>query len=95
MILTQEELNEWEILREKEIIHRIGKGDLAIRKSLYREYPVAVRHYISLFPNNHLDIVDLQKIDYLTELTEKFFCLINNPSSNERSILNWIREEKA
>jgi hypothetical protein len=94
-ILTQQELNEWEILKEKEIIHKIGNGNLAIRKNLYRKYPVAFRHYMSLFPNNHLDIVDLQKIDYLTELTEKFYSVINNPDSNERSILNWIREEKA
>ena len=93
--LTQEELNEWGILKEKEIIHKIGKGDLAIRKSLYREYPVAVRHYMSLFPNNHLDIEDLQKIEYLTALTEKFYSVIDNPDSNERSVLNWIREEKA
>lgn len=93
--MTQEEINDWEVLKEKEIVHRIGKGDLAVRKSLYREYPVAVRHYISLFPNNHLDIVDLQKKDYLTSLTEEFYRLIDNPDSNERSILNWIREKNA
>ena len=93
--ISTEELNEWGILKEKEIIHKIGKGDLAIRKSLYREYPVAVRHYMSLFPNNHLDIEDLQKIEYLTALTEKFYSIIDNPDSNERSVLNWIREEKA
>jgi hypothetical protein len=93
--LIQEELDEWEVLKEKEIVHRIGKGDLAIKKSLYREYPAAVRHYKSLFPNNHLDIVDLQKIQHLTLLTESFFDVIDNPDSNERSILNWIRDEKA
>lgn len=93
--LTQEEIEEWEVLKEKEIVRRIGKGDLAIRKSLYREYPVAVRHYESLFPNNHLDIVDLQKVEYLTTLTEEFHQLIDTSTSNERSILNWIREKKS
>jgi hypothetical protein len=53
--LTAQELIEWEILKEREIIHKIGMGGLAIRKSLYREYPMAVRHYMSLFPNNHLE----------------------------------------
>ncbi|WP_208859813.1 hypothetical protein [Sporosarcina ureae] len=93
--LTQEEIDEWEVLNEKEIVRRIGKGDLAIRKGRYREYPVAVRHFISLYPNNHLDIVDLQQIEQLTTSTEEFHQIIVNPASNERSILNWIREEKA
>lgn len=74
--LTQEEIEEWEVLKEKEIVRRIGKGDLAIRKSLYREYPVAVRHYESLFPNNHLDIVDLQKV-----VTTNGKDYVNNQSS--------------
>jgi len=93
--LTQEEIVGWEVLKEKEIVRRIGKGDLVIRKSLYREYPVAARHFMSLFPNNHLDIVDLQQIEQLTTSTEGFHQIIVNPVSNERSILNWIREEKA
>lgn len=88
-------MKEWEILKEKEIIQRIGDGKLAIRKSLYREFPVAVRHYISLFPNNHLDIVDLQNVEYLSALIQEFHSLIENPSSNERSVLNWIQEQKA
>ncbi|WP_210367876.1 hypothetical protein [Bacillus sp. REN3] len=92
-VLTKEELKEWEFLKEKEVVHR--SGNLVVRRSKYREYPAAVRHYESLFPNNHLDIVDLQKIDQLTKLTEKFHQLIDNPNSNERSILNWIRENSA
>ena len=91
--LTQEALNEWEILKEKEIVHRFG--DMIVRRSRYREYPVAVRHFESLFPNNHLDIVDLKKVEYLTSLSEEFHQLIETPTSNERSILKWIREKSA
>lgn len=94
-ILTQEEKEEWEILKEKEIVPGIGNGDFVVRRSLYREYPVAVRHYKSLFPNNHLDIVELQQTERLTSLAEMFLAVIDSPNSNERSILNWIREEKA
>ncbi|WP_257351438.1 hypothetical protein [Pseudalkalibacillus decolorationis] len=78
--LTMKEKDEWNILREREVIHKIGDGDLAIRKSLYREYPVAVRHYLSLFPNNHLDIVDLRNTEYLSNNVELFYSLINSPS---------------
>ncbi|EGQ23769.1 hypothetical protein HMPREF9372_2653 [Sporosarcina newyorkensis 2681] len=92
-VLTKEELKEWEILKDKEVVHR--SGNFVVRRSKYREYPAAVRHYESLFPNNHLDIVDLQKIEQLTKLTEKFHQMIDNPNSNERSILNWIRENRA
>ncbi|MEC0983805.1 Shedu anti-phage system protein SduA domain-containing protein [Bacillus safensis] len=93
--LTQEEKDEWEILKDQEVVKRFDNSNLVVRKSRYREYPVAVRHYKSLFPNNHLDIVDLQQIDYLTSLTEDYLSIIDNPNSNERSILNWIREERA
>ncbi|WP_062353361.1 hypothetical protein [Bacillus kwashiorkori] len=85
-VLTTEELKEWDNLKEKEIVHKSGK--FVVRKNKYREYPVAVRHYESLFPNNHLDIVDLQKVDMLSELVEEFHQLIDNSTSNEKSILN-------
>ncbi|WP_051688323.1 Shedu anti-phage system protein SduA domain-containing protein [Desulfofalx alkaliphila] len=93
-ILTQEELKKWEVLKEKEIVSSLG-DDLVIRKNLYREYPVAVRHFISLFPNNHLDIMDLQQATHLKVLTEEFYRIINNPSTTERFILNWISQTKA
>lgn len=91
--LNADEIKEWEELKEKEIVNRMGK--FKIRKSLYREYPVAVRHKMSLFPNNHLDIVDLQKENALYPLIEGYSQIIENELTNERDILNWVKENKA
>ncbi|AZU60270.1 Shedu anti-phage system protein SduA domain-containing protein [Neobacillus mesonae] len=91
--LTEQEENEWEVLKEKEIIKRLGK--LKVKRSLYREYPVAVRHKMSLFPNNHLDIVDLQNEEQLLMLIEEYSEIIANQTMNERDILNWIKEKRA
>lgn len=91
--LTEQEVREWEILKEKEIIQRVG--ELKIRKSLYREYPFAVRRKMSLFPNSHLDIVELQEEERLLMLIESYSKLLDNPLTNERNILNWLRKERA
>lgn len=92
-VLTKEETGLWEILKQKEVVDKIG--DLEIRTSLFREYPRAVRHYMSLFPNHYLDIEDLTNETELSHLSESFLDVITNPTSNERSILTWIRDKKA
>jgi hypothetical protein len=59
-LLTEAEKKEWENVKQREIIfYHDGKPSIA-RRNLFREYPKAVRHYLSLFPNNYLDIEDLQ-----------------------------------
>lgn len=63
--------------------------------SILTQEELAARHFMSLFPNNHLDIVDLQQIEQLTSSIEEFYQIIVNLTSNERSILSWIREEEA
>ncbi|WP_025723557.1 hypothetical protein [Paenibacillus polymyxa] len=56
--LTDEELKLWD---EKKEAEKVGKlGGKWIRKSLFREYPKAARHFMSLFPNNYLDIEELK-----------------------------------
>ncbi|MFG0217226.1 DUF4263 domain-containing protein, partial [Brevibacillus porteri] len=91
--LTQQESEEWGLLEEKAVTHKLGNQ--SIMRNVYREYPVAVRHYLSLFPNNHLDIVDLHKENELTNLVEQFHKELEKPMTNERSILNFIKENKA
>lgn len=93
--LTLEETELWETLKEKEVVHRSRNGKMEVRKSLYRQYPVAARHYISLFPNNHLDIEDLKKEDLLNDLITQFEEELNEIGANERVILNWIKENSA
>jgi hypothetical protein len=91
--LTQEEIQEWQRLKEQEKAHKTGST--WITKSLYRDYPKAVRHYMSLFPNNHLDIVDLQDKEKLDKLTECFLLELDNPEANERSIMKFIKDNEA
>lgn len=91
--LTIEEKEQWE---EKKEAEKIGKiGDIEIRKSLFREYPKAARHFMSLFPNNYLDIEELQNDLKLNNLCEKYAQILDSPGTPERIILNWIRENKA
>lgn len=51
--------------KSKEVVHRSKNGESEISKSLYRQY-------ISLFPNNHLDIENLIKEDLLNSLITQF-----------------------
>ncbi len=53
--LTEYEILEREAIDSKEVIH-IGKT-IIFNTSTYSKYPEAVRHNLSLFPNNHLDTV--------------------------------------
>lgn len=52
---------------------------------MFREYPKAVRHCLSLFPNNYLDINNLQNEELLKEKNQEFSkiisdneCIVNN-----------------
>ena len=60
-----------------------------------RLYPEAVRHYNSLFPNNHVEVFDFQNAGNMEILTEEFCDLIHNPCTNERDILRFINHKPA
>lgn len=90
--LTEQERIEWKRIKKEETVHL---GDFTVTQSKFHEYPKAVRHYESLFPNNYLDIMDLQKVDELNKLIEQFSKLLENNHSNERDILSFINENKA
>ena len=90
--LTEDERQRWDGIKEKEIIHH---GKITIRNSYYHDYPNAVRHYLSLFPNNHLDIMILREKEFLKNTISKFYELLNNPANGERDVLNFIKDEKA
>jgi hypothetical protein len=92
-ILSEKDKVTWEELQEQEIVHQFG--GMTVRRSKYREYPVGVRHYLGLFPNNHLDINDLQKEEELNFQTDKFLETILTPEANERTLLNFIRDHGA
>ena len=64
--LSDEERTRWSELRQEEIINVNNTSDSTFRRSRFREYPKAVRHFQSTFPNNYLDIVELRNVDCLS-----------------------------
>ena len=58
-------------------------------------YPVAVRHYESLFPNNHVELFDFQKEGNIEQLNEEFCALIHDANTNERDVLRFINHRPA
>ncbi|WP_205514665.1 Shedu anti-phage system protein SduA domain-containing protein [Longitalea arenae] len=92
--ISEDERLIWEELKNQEKV--FINGQLSnIRKSLYTKYPIAVRHFLSLFPNNFLDSVELRKkTESLIDKLDKFRMLLDN-SAEERNILNFIKSENA
>ncbi|MBW9158643.1 Shedu anti-phage system protein SduA domain-containing protein [Clostridium tagluense] len=96
-VLTVEENEDWSNLDVKATLDVDGlplmpKG---VRRNNYRDLPKAVRHYKSLFPNNYLDICDLKQEDVLHSMIDKFEQLLDDGTTGEREILNYIRDKKA
>ena len=90
--LTTDEKAEWESLKQKEIDRKSG---LAIRKSSFLDYPKAVRHNLSLFPNNYLDIMELGDTERLEGLIGCFGQILDSEAITERDILNYIKQNEA
>ena len=91
--LTDEERQLWDEIKLKEITYR--SGNMTVRRSLFREYPKAARHYMSLFPNNYMDIEELKNEMELNDLTDKYLIMLDSQGTPERTVLNWIRENNA
>lgn len=89
--LTDEELISWEAVKEQE---KAGKGNLK-KANLFRQYPKAARHYMSLFPNHYLDIEELQEFDRLEDLSDKFLNEIDNLGATEITIMKFIKQYQA
>jgi hypothetical protein len=89
--LTKAEKRDWKSVKQKETI-RIGESNF--RKSCYHEYPETVRHYLSLFPNNHLDFMLLKGEQKLQKQIQTFARLLDSGSNGEREILNHIQNNK-
>lgn len=92
--LTEEERNEWDKVLKREEYNEDGSKLLIGKRNLFREYPKAARHYKQLFPNNYLDIVDLQEKEKLQILNEGFETLLDS-ICNEQAILKYIKDSKA
>ena len=62
---------------------------------MYREVPKAYNHYSSLFPNNYLDIRDLDDIDTLKSKNELFEKIVSNHKSKELDVKRNIMENRS
>jgi len=94
MLLNTEEKPVLEEIKKDEADRR--QGILLISKSKYREYPKAVRHYLSLFPNYFLDSIDLSdESQHFSKTLEQFRNLLGLSSTGEREIVSFIKSNKA
>lgn len=89
---TQEVLDEYKRVKERE---KIGVSLKCARSNLYREYPEAVRHYQSLFPNNHIELFDWKNSGKMDDLINEFEALVHNEDTIEQNILHFINHRPA
>ncbi|MBD2415454.1 hypothetical protein FACHB389_19155 [Nostoc calcicola FACHB-389] len=92
-ILTPDEEEKIRLLEEQEVIKKIG--NIKITEPLFYKYPKAIRHYMSLFPNNYMDFAELQEREELKDKLACFQKLLESEDVNERSILKFISEYRA
>lgn len=87
---TENEIKQYkQILREEKIENSIAK------KNLYYKYPEAIRHHMTLFPNNHVELYDWKISRKMSEFTDEFVKIIHDRNSNERDILRFINHKPA
>jgi hypothetical protein len=90
---------DYQVLSKKEILlierteKKLSKGNIGLKTllNISRDY----YRLTSFFPNNNLDIDRLKDKDNLKLAIKDFRKMLNKKLSNERSILNFIREEEA
>lgn len=63
------------------------------RINLYDSYPEAIKHYLSLFPNNHIYLSDIKKSTDMGHVNNCFKELIHNTQTKEQDVLRFINHE--
>ena len=58
-------------------------------------YPAAVRHNLSMFPNNHLELMAIKEEADIVALNTEFHNLISEDGCLERDVLNFINQTPA
>ena len=93
--ITKTEKKQWDKVKQEEKID-IPEKRIHFSKSLYYKYPRAVKHYLSIFPNNHIDVFDLNDYNVkYKKLLDKFTSLIKNKNITERDVQKYIKDNKA
>ena len=87
-VLTEEEIQEKKRLDQESII-----PGTVFSTSCYYDYPKAVRHNLSFFPNHLMDVVDLSNTKKLHEQCNEFEKLLNTQIT-ELNIKRFIQDNK-
>lgn len=90
-VLTKEEI------AEKERIDAEGGNVVGARfgrRNFFHKYPKAVRHYMTLFPNNYLDVQLLKDVDKLEKQCDGFEALLNDVKITELDIKRFIQNNQ-
>ena len=90
-ILTNEEIQEKERI-DLEGGHVFGHG--IGRRNFFHKYPKAIRHNLSLFPNNYMDVNLLKDEGSLNNQCELFERLINNKECKELDVKRFIQNNR-
>ena len=88
-VLTSEEIN------ERNRIDAEGGNVVGApfgRRNFFHKYPKAIRHNMSLFPNNYMDIVELKNAEALTSQCDGLVALLDNKNTTELSIKRYIQD---
>lgn len=90
-----------DIQEYEKILVQETQNALIGRKNLRYLYPQAIRHHQSLFPNNHIELLDYRLLKEnglkpeVNALINEFQSLIHAPDTNERDILRFINHKPA
>lgn len=90
--LTSEEEAEYNAILTQEQSATSGRAG---RILLSKEYPIAARHYYSLFPNQHFVFDEAWDAKDFHQINDAFLSLISDSSCRERQILNYINHTPA
>ncbi|HHT15450.1 MAG TPA: DUF4263 domain-containing protein [Clostridiales bacterium] len=79
---------------KKEYLQRKSETSLSVRKAM-KIPSVAVRHNISLFPNNHIELNGIKEETDIAKLNAAFLQLISKEGCPEQEVLNFINNTPA
>ena len=86
-------LNQGEI-EEKERIDKECHVEKMFHVDPLPRYPIAVRHFLSLFPNNHLDPKELKDKERIQSICDEYYDLLCSDGINEQKITKFIKENQ-
>jgi len=83
-----------EVKKRIEYRRQITEVDLLNIKPI-EYYPLAVRHNLSLFPNNHIELLGMKGQSDIPTLNAEYLQLIEKDGCLEREVLNFINQKPA